>query len=204
MGLVHCWRPYGDLSLLVFFHVESCLIGKLFFLYIQTPFKPNPEHYCIFMKTLGYFIAMLLAFKLQSHYTTIEPRSPRSKINSDRGKVAVWAAWKCKFSLLSRCYYVLITLLQRSRYDYTTFSPRLFWDPTTFIKIFLRSSRSHYDHTTNYSIATRSYHASSAIIARPYHDYITFIPRSYYVLSNNVNIVFNINIVPFLLFLIYT
>ena len=101
--------------------------------------------------------------------------------------------------------YILISVEDsnnlRSRYGYTTFSPRLFCDLTTLIKIFLRSSRSH-DHSTSHPIATRSYHASTAIIARSYHVYTSFIARSYYVLSNNVNIVFHINIVLFLLFLI--
>ena len=140
--------------------------------------------------TQSQYLCVCLYIKPQSHYTTIAPRPPRSKINSDRGEVAVWAAWKCKFSLLSRCSYVLITLLQPPRYDYTTFSPRLFCDLTTLIKIFLRSSRSHYDHTSSYPIALWSYHASTAIIARAYH-YLT-------------NIVFHINTVPFLLFLINT
>ena len=81
---------------------------------------------------------------------------------------------------------------------------RLFCDLTTLTKIFLRSSRSHYDPTTSYLIAAQSYHTSIAIIARSYHDYTTFISRSYYVLSKNVNIMFHINTVPFLLFLINT
>lgn len=76
------------------------------------------------------------------------------------------------------------------------------------------SSRSNYDHTTIYLIATRTYHASTAITAhittiiqRSYHVHALRYYYVLYALSNEVNSVFNIHkyyslvCVPFLHFL---
>ena len=111
-------------------------------------------------------------------------------------QIAVWAARKCKFSFQSRFYNDPATIIPRSH--------RLFCDLTKMVTIPLRSSRPHYDHTTIYPIASRSYHASTAIIARSYHDHTTIITRSYRDLTTLPAITSHINTVLFLLFLIDT
>ena len=72
-----------------------------------------------------------------------------------------------------RCFHDATTSSLRFYKDPATIIPRSHHAFSTIIMILLRSSRSHYDHTTSYPIATRSYHASTAIIARSYHDYTT-------------------------------
>ena len=101
-----------------------------------------------------------------------------------------------------RCFHDDTMSSLRFDYDPAAIIPRSHHACSMIIMILLHSSCSHYDHTTSYSIATRSYHVSTAIIARSF----TIILHSYRLLrsSNNVNIVFHINTVSFLLFLINT
>ena len=93
-------------------------------------------------------------------------------------------------------------------HDTITSSLRFYNDPATIIPrshrayfaTSLRLSRSFYAHqvlATTILRVIRLQHVLTTII-------LWFIPRSYYVLSKNVNIVFHNNTVPFLLFLINT
>ena len=105
-----------------------------------------------------------------------------------------------------RCFHDVTTSSLRFYNDPATIIPRLhisFSALATIITILPRSSRSHYDNTTIYMIATGSFHSSAAIIARSYHDNSTIVPRSY-ALRSYVNIMFHMHTVPFLTIVIKT
>ena len=124
------------------------------------------------------------------------------KINSDCDEIEVWAAWKFNFvdfTMLLRPHNASTNILLRLYHDYSATSVRLSLSDytlfslvfTTTIQWFVRLQRD----------PSRFYCDYCTLLPRSYYDHTTFIPRSDYAVSNNVNIVLHINIVPFLLFI---